>query len=224
MKDFFKENKIVSWLIIVTIFVCLIPIAFFVFNFVDFTFSDDPVVWGTFGDFIGGTINTILSLCSLIILAILTNSINRQSNEENKKNNFLLRRLDSFDQLSSYLDQIGQITIYLNVVINENKKTKLVKDPHDILKLKEYRHSLIELTVYLETFRHRYGHLYKYDFYSTEYRELLKSADKFKDLYDNLILIISGRENYKDIISDDYDYFTRKFDIVLKKLSKELRS
>jgi hypothetical protein len=223
MKDFFKDNKVVTWLIIISILICLIPISCYIIKFAGHTLSSDPAVWGTFGDYLGGTINTILSLSNLIILAILTSSVSKQSNEENKKNSFLLRRLDSFDSLTSYLDKIGQITIHLHAVFNENKETKKLTDEYDIIKLKEYRHTLIEFTVYLETFRHRYGHLYKYDFYSSEYRELLESADKFKDLFDTLILIINGKENNKDIISDDYDNFTAKFDLILKNLSKELK-
>ncbi|WDF66622.1 hypothetical protein [Flavobacterium sp. KACC 22763] len=223
MKEFFKENMVVSWLILISIFTCLIPITFYVIKFSGLALSDDPIVWGTFGDFLGGTINTILSLSSLVILAILTSSINKQSNAENKKNSFLLRRLDSFDQLASYLDKIGQITVYVSTVLNENKVTKKLSDEHDILKLKEYRHTLIEITVYLESFRHRYGHLYEYDFYSIEYIDLLKCSDKFKDLFDSIILIINGRDNNKEIIGDDYEKFTTKFDQVLKNLSKELK-
>lgn len=223
MKDFFNENRIVSLLIIISVIICLIPITCYIIKFSGHALSDDPIVWGTFGDFLGGTINTILSMSSLVILAILTSSINKQSNAENKKNSFLLRRLDSFDQLSSYLDKIGHITIYVSTVLNENKVTKKLSDEHDILKLKEYRHSLIEITVYLGTFRQRYGHLYEYDFYSTEYLDLLKSSDKFKDLFDTMILIINGKDNHKEIISDDYEKFTKKFDQVLKNLSKELK-
>ncbi|MCR4033634.1 MULTISPECIES: hypothetical protein [Flavobacterium] len=223
MKDFFKENKVVTWLIIISILICLIPISCYIIKFAGHRLSNDPAVWGTFGDYLGGTINTILSLSSLIILAILTSSINKQSNAENKKNSFLLRRLDSFDQLSSYLDKIGCITVYVGTVLNENKVTKKLSDEHEVMRLKEYRHTLIEITVYLGTFRQRYGHLYEYDFYSTEYLELLKSSDKFKDLFDTIILIINGKDNHKEIISDDYEKFTTKFDQVLINLSKELK-
>lgn len=50
---------------------CFIPIIFYICNFSGRQLSDDPSGWGTFGDFIGGTINPIIGLLNLgLLLAI----------------------------------------------------------------------------------------------------------------------------------------------------------
>lgn len=65
-----EVNEYIKFLLIILVFA--VVIIFFVFGFYFLHFnegvSSDPNVWGTFGDFIGGTLNPVLSFLSLIAL------------------------------------------------------------------------------------------------------------------------------------------------------------
>lgn len=224
MKDFFKENKGVSWLLFISLLFIFVPISFYVIKFWNHTFSNDPAVWGTFGDYVGGTINTILSLSSLVILAILTNSVNKQSNEENKKINFLLRRLDSYDQLTCYLNEIGQIIMHLDAhTIGYNTDSKSFSEDYNGENLIDFKKRLIEFTVFLEAFQPRFGHLYQYNFNSLEFNNLIKNSHELRVFFALIISKINGKDFDKKLDSAIFDAFSLSFDAVLRNLSKELK-
>lgn len=224
MKDFFKENKGVSWLIFISVLLIIIPISCYIIKFKDHNFSNDPAVWGTFGDFIGGTINTILSLSSLVILAILTSSVSKQSSEENKKNSFLLKRLDSYEQLTYFLTKVRQIIMHLEAHTTnfESGVSEILSDDYTNNHLSEYKHTLIEFLVFATSFNERFGHLYKYDFESDEYVGFIKSIENARAFFVLLISKINGNDLDKKLDSKMFDDFHDKFSIILNNLSKEL--
>ena len=73
----FKKLNIKKFILIAVSIFCVIIIVY-TSNFYDHSLSDKSADWGTFGDFIGGTLNPTLAFLSLI--AIL-NTINIQSKE-----------------------------------------------------------------------------------------------------------------------------------------------
>lgn len=65
---------------------CLIPIIFYISNFGHNHFATETDSWGVFGDFIGGTLNPIIGLLNLTLLAFISfyvakNDNHRQLNE-----------------------------------------------------------------------------------------------------------------------------------------------
>lgn len=72
--------------------VILSAIASYIFWFsfkLGLDFSKDPALWGTFGDYLGGTINPVLSFLSLILLiksVTLQNEANKDLRNELKEN------------------------------------------------------------------------------------------------------------------------------------------
>lgn len=70
--DLTKRQKI--WLIIIAIIIATIPL-FYVINFFSFPISKNSADWGTFGDFIGGILNPIISLLTLIVTIIIALAI-----------------------------------------------------------------------------------------------------------------------------------------------------
>jgi len=70
MEDESNANKVINnlkWLVIIAIIAIVFVFTVYFLNFNN-GFSDDQGVWGTFGDFMGGTLNPILSFLSLIAL------------------------------------------------------------------------------------------------------------------------------------------------------------
>lgn len=55
--------------------ICIIPHIFLWYKFELFSLSNDPAVWGQYGDFIGGTLNPIFSIINIILLVYLTFTI-----------------------------------------------------------------------------------------------------------------------------------------------------
>lgn len=68
-KPFTKTQLIIA--LIVFIFLSSIPSIIYIINFRLHNASSDPANWGTFGDFIGGTTNVILSIINIIITAYI---------------------------------------------------------------------------------------------------------------------------------------------------------
>lgn len=97
-----KKTTLIT-LIIVSTILLTIPVVIIIRNFNTQEISTDISKWGAFGDYIGGILNTTISLLSLIILGYLTHIVSKQSNEKNKKLNLLMRKLDAYEQVSEYL-------------------------------------------------------------------------------------------------------------------------
>jgi len=65
---------------------CLIPIAFYISHFGKTDLSNNPQNWGVFGDYVGGTLNPVLSCINLALLIAISIYVakmdtNRQINE-----------------------------------------------------------------------------------------------------------------------------------------------
>lgn len=192
--------------------------------------------WGTFGDFFGGTLNTLISGISLIVLGYLTHLVAKQSNEENKKNNLLLRKLDVFDELTSYQPElnifIGDFIRFLNI-INKDFKTPFLtpeKRLHYELELSKKNGFFIELYYYLYSFKNRYGHLFNYNFSSPEYVRLITNGEIMIKFFENNRTLLELKEVRDSEKLDDveldvntYEIFLGDLAIFIHKLRKELK-
>lgn len=225
MKNYLQKHslKIIS---ITSFVLILIPIIVFLLFFGKKDVSQDLSVWASFGDYIGGTVNTVLSLISLIILGYLTKILNNQSNEENKKINVLLKRYDSYDKLSSYLTDIETVHIKLRIDLDKVYSTKdnTLKELY-FNKMEERVNIYFDLLALLKTFPYRFGHLFKYDFNSNNYYDLVSNAEAVKELFKKVIRETDDDDSKidRDEFINDYEKLYQNFHSFLEDLAKELK-
>src|SRR5690242_15725828 len=67
-----KKQRQYVWIAIILILT--VPLAYII-NFFSHPISDKSVDWGTFGDFVGGILNPIIGLLTLIVTIIIAISI-----------------------------------------------------------------------------------------------------------------------------------------------------
>lgn len=213
-------NNILISVSILSIILLLIPVTLFLYHFGGKTISDDLSNWALFGDFVGGILNTILSLSSLVILGLLTHNISKQSNEENKKNNLLLKRIESYDSLAYYLTEIHTSTSTIsdklsrlsNPRLTNEMKNKIITDVESEAKIFMQFYSLVL------TFEERYSYLYEYDFLCKQYDELVDEARKFNSFFQELLQTREGK--ITPLVNPQIN---QKLEEVLKKLQLELK-
>ncbi|MBW7675653.1 hypothetical protein [Chryseobacterium chendengshani] len=95
------------WLIIsgsmLSLIILLVPIALYVMDFHEYKRSTDPSDWGTFGDYLGGVLNPIISFLTLlvtIIIAVTIGKIEKKNHDETLHNSikpfFVIDNADFF--------------------------------------------------------------------------------------------------------------------------------
>lgn len=220
MIKFLKNHAFIS-ISIFSFILLLVPIVIFINNFGGNTISNDLSDWASFGDFMGGTINIVLSLTSLIILAILTNTVSKQSNQENKNINLLIRRMDSYEILSKYLTEIELAHVTGTIDLGKAKDSLYPHVKRIFLdKLEERFVVHFELYALLISFRIRFSQLYQYDFDSKSYRNLVEASKKVKN---NLMIISKDDIEFEGDFAKDYEEFFDLFHELLETLKKELK-
>lgn len=218
--NYFDKDPWFKMSIISLIFIC-IPIFSYLINFANHPLSSDPANWGVFGDYIGGTINTMVSIISLIILGILTHRVGKQSNEENLKTNLLMRRIEVYDYISKYSTSIHKLRTEMILILpNITDKNKLEDNLKWIEKYHEKVVVLVELNSLLETFSFRFGKIFNYDFKQSKFDELCALSEKIKDAVTNYFN--PDYEKPKTLIND-YNALLDNFIKFLDDLSEELK-
>lgn len=163
--------------------ILLFPISIYVWVFHQNQISTDLNSWGVFGDFIGGTMNPILSLANLVVLGYLTFLVAKQSNEQNRKMALHDKRMVAYDRLCENVAKINSFH-HKSGLIPQSPNT----DEVDINRLIDYKEKLlselknmaffyIELSSSLREFNLRYSHLFDYDFKSYEFVQLVKDSE-----------------------------------------------
>jgi uncharacterized membrane protein len=74
-------NKRTQWIIgiatLLSLLTIVTPVYFYIKDFHEFSRSTNPNDWGTFGDFMGGVLNPIISLLTLVVTIIIAINISR---------------------------------------------------------------------------------------------------------------------------------------------------
>ena len=204
------RNKIFLFILILVLSILIIiPVFLFVLKFNSNPISDNVEDWVFFGDYLGGTVNTAISFSSLIFLAYLTYLLSKQSNSENKKNNILMRRMDAYDELTSFLPQVNQFLIDFsksaNIILD-----KVTVQPLDIdliieKKLELNRQIVLFKNFYslLFSFNVRYGHLFDYDFNSEDYNKIVENANTLRIFFEKTIDFLNGEMDTPNVIEGD---------------------
>jgi hypothetical protein len=223
-----KKMLPLLWISIFGFILISISVLYFILKFKHQYISEDIKDWSAFGDYFGGILNPIISLLSLIVLGYITYLISRNDNEENKNLYLLQKRIDAYDELLKYLPKINNVVDILsqNLVISLaarikiNKKKSLTKsnfnkndDSIDIQSdqnkyadaIEEIRVELkffIELYNYLMTFQIRYEYLFKFNFESKLFKELVENAKLVKEGYHRLYIGLYNSGEFT--LNDDF--------------------
>ncbi|ASS48173.1 MAG: hypothetical protein A3D31_00195 [Candidatus Fluviicola riflensis] len=180
MKKFFIVLGIMSLVLILT------PVVIYWYHFGNTTLSDKVSDWGVFGDYINGTINTIVAIISLFVLAWITYIVAKNSNQEARKQQLILRRMDAYQVLATHMINFNLIDRKLEIEVfyfNSIKKsgTFLSKDQAEAIR--SIRHNLFaihELHQCISHFSMSYGHLFEYDFNNEEFKKLTNSSERLR--------------------------------------------
>jgi hypothetical protein len=74
-------NKIRNW----TIVLGIVPLFFYLYKFGSLTFSADKGDWGTFGDYLGGTLNPLLGILTLAVTVYIAMTFNDYEKRRDKQ-------------------------------------------------------------------------------------------------------------------------------------------
>jgi hypothetical protein len=192
MESLSLKNKFSIYIILIAFLTIIsIPIIFYIVKLGNSELSNDISDWASFADYLGGTVNIIISFTSLIILTIITVLVSNQSNSENKKTNLLLKRIESYDKLVQLLPKLIIAIQEMKVsstAIAERLKNKNVAD-NDIKHFADHSIVMVEVFSMVATFQLQYGHLYKYDFDSDDFHKLIDLSKEINDNKNKLVAV-----------------------------------
>ena len=187
-----KNSSIqLRFLIFLILLILLIGPLAYLLNFSNHPISNNSHDWGSFGDYIGGILNPIISLLSVVVLGYLTYFVYKHSSLENKNVFYLEQKTLAFQYISKLSNNIDiykeKSSLHFDITISARKLTYTVPANEQLIKSMESIEYLSELKVGYSNFGRNYGHLFKYDFESDDYK-LLQSSINFylSDLKANL--------------------------------------
>ncbi|MDH4472269.1 MAG: hypothetical protein QE487_06655 [Fluviicola sp.] len=213
-----------------SIFVALVPAFIYLSYFGINHVSENPSDWGTFGDFIGGTVNTLIGIISLLVLAWLSYTVAKNSNEEARNHQFLVRQMDAYDRLTNYAINspiiFRKINAHAGYILNLQEK-----DCQTHEHWAEYNRNvsielnpLFEMCYYVTSFETMSGHLFSYDFTSQKFKDLQtttatlnKYLEEIEKIYTAKLTDIKIEADQPEIIN-----FSLQFDEFMKSLKKEI--
>jgi hypothetical protein len=111
--NWIAKHKLVFGIISLGVLVA-VPCWFYFRKFSGYDFSDDPGKWGVFGDYIGGTLNPIISLASFLVLSYLTYQVSKQSTDENRDLILQQRRLKGYEELTECFARLLEAKLEVN--------------------------------------------------------------------------------------------------------------
>ncbi|MDR6459060.1 putative membrane protein [Chryseobacterium vietnamense] len=142
-------NYKIIWVIVGVVSILLLTIlGLYIGNFYNRNLSDNPEEWGQFGDYIGGTINTTISILNLFLLTYLTIKIAKLEEgriNNTSKNSVKPLGLFSFDVSNEFfkieLHNVGLGPLILKEfkIYDQDKEYEDFKELLDNIPLQYYR-------------------------------------------------------------------------------------
>jgi hypothetical protein len=183
--------------------------------------------WSKVSDFFGGIINTIISFFSLIILTVITLVVSNQSNSENKKINLLLKRIDSYDKLANYFPKLilsSQEFKISSEIIKHKVENKIPNIEKEVDTFSEHSKIITEIFSFIVTFGLSYGHLYKYNFNSKDYNDLISISEKVNRNFNIARQELTFKTfNFQDVNLEHMNELVYLFQKILNQLRTELK-
>ena len=155
---------LLSGVLLISLFGIYFSIKFYWHQFSGYSFSDEPEIWGVFGDYMGGTLNPLLSIINIVITIWLTVIINRFGNQNSERQIEAARKIA---QLQLRNEALKEIRIALNSNFDDLKASSTIKNVEkckktlndfgfnysylfDILEIESYS-SLMNILEHIET-------------------------------------------------------------------------
>ncbi len=206
-------NKLVN----VFIALLLIPILVYILNFGNHTFSSLASDWGAFGDYIGGVLNPILGLASIVILGHISIIIGNNSIKQQKELFYEEQRILAYQELvrntKTFRETLDKLVIRMHLADKIETDDKSVG--YNIIEgFTKPIEDIISFANYLVLFKENYSHLFKYQFQSNEHIEML---DELVDYKTQNISYFSGKSYGPEIQTKSIDKKINNFIGVLKK-------
>lgn len=142
-------NYKIIWIIVgIVSMLLLIILGFYIGNFHKRNLSDSPEEWGQFGDYLGGTLNTTISILNLFLLAYLTIKIAKI--EEDRTSNtskdsvkplglFSFNISNDFFKIELHNVGLGPLVLKDFKIFDKEKHYKDFKELLDSISLQHYR-------------------------------------------------------------------------------------
>jgi len=204
------------------------PVFIYGYHFGVTSLSNSKTDWGVYGDFIGGTVNTIISLISLIVLGYITYLVSKNTNEESRKQQLLLRKMDVYDKLGNYI--LESLMAFRKWETNANYILELQKTFESnsehwadyIRKTRSDFNILIEMIYYIKSFKTMSGHLFNYNFEGKEFKNLQEAATSLSDYIKKVDDFHNSEEKVLEDGNETIINFSNQMDLFLKNLQKEI--
>ncbi len=220
-----KIKKLLIIMLCISVTVVIIVLLIFFINFKNQSFSNRISDWGAFGDYFGGVLNSSISFISLLILSFLTYLISKQSSQDDKENNLLMRKMDAYDKLTSYIPiinrSLSQIPKSTLLISNEKINEFSLKENKD--EIYKCIRDFSEAHHFIFVFKARYGHVFNYNFDSKEFQNLIKSSSKLNEYLNSIKESFDLNEFTLTNIDDGIENFVDSIVMLVNSLRKELR-
>jgi len=182
------ENKkyIKNSLLTIAVIIATIILAYII-NFYRQDVSKSSADWGAFGDYLGGVLNPVIALASLIVLGYISILISRNDSDEKlefykkeqaeKHKYFMLeKRIEVFQELNNLVEKTKNASSTARTHVKVNK---VLLNRDDVQKLMtDSVFNLIStfkgLKIGLENADLKYGYLFIYDFSNNDVTSLIK--------------------------------------------------
>lgn len=116
-----KNKKIILIVLCICILIFLIPNILYIKHFYSNELSNNPEVWGQYGDYLGGSLNPILTIINIGVLLYLTYTVSR-SDDKRIINQF---KFDAYKDLKDKLKPFKEDYDTVNLLMKEYEKTKI---------------------------------------------------------------------------------------------------
>lgn len=159
IKSRFK-NKFFLFGVFIGLAITMIVISY-VFNFYDSSLSKDPADWGAFGDYMGGLLNPVIGIASIIILGYISIMLGKDSTDKQKEMFNIQQRTLAYNELVNEFSEFTKASdlIKINAAYLRNKNTtKMVLEQSDIMSIIK---TFSSFSIMLTRFPIFYGHLFE---------------------------------------------------------------
>lgn len=205
-----------NWVILVAFLVMACVVGFYFFNF-HHQLSDDNAKWGTFGDFVGGTLNPILSFLALVIVlkTYLSQQEELQATRKILKEQTETQKKQQFE--STFFELLKMHNETLNKLQNSSNLERIVGNVLDLdgihhLHLPKKVISISGLWKYLPLAKKELEKTYSYQHYFRTLYQLLEFIAVHSDNG------IDSELNVNDIEKDDVSNNEKMYSNIVRTL------
>ncbi|HLV63447.1 hypothetical protein [Galbibacter sp.] len=221
MKDPLKLLKTIFIILSVIIF---IPIAAFILNFGNTFISKDINHWGEFGADVGGVVNTIISLASLIVLSFLTYYVAENSNKHTQELHLKNKRLDIYQKVCGQISSVeSNINRLAGLIDLNNYSIKIKQENIDLVIFAEVINQVEQNYIYIDHMHISYEYYFPCSLNSDEYHELDKKNKELRDIITTIKNTYLNNQPYPKDLYFDIKYMDAFYSFT-EQLEKEIKS